>query len=132
MSGVASTWQMYVDDQLVATGDVCGAAIVGAGDGSVWAAKNLALKQGEGSALLALFKTAADVADSNAFFIGGVRYLTVRADAHAVYGKMSNCGVICAKTGHCVVVGRYDDDIQPGQAVVRVEKLADYLVQHGC
>jgi profilin len=150
---MTSAWQQYCDQQLVDTGDVCGAAIVGLTDGAVWAARDLALKQGEGVALIALFKRKSDASDPGAFSIGGVKYLTVRADARSVYGKMvththhisrftqsesissrvkSNTGVVCVKTGHCVVVGRYDENIQPGQAVLRVEKLGDFLIQHDC
>ena len=50
---------------------------------------------------------------------------------------MSSCaqgagGVVCVKTGQCVLIGKYDDTIQPGQATTVVEKLGDYLIENGC
>jgi len=40
-------------------------------------------------------------------------------------------GVCCVKTGKCVLVGAYDDKVQPGAAANVVEKLADYLIEQG-
>jgi hypothetical protein len=79
------SWQAYVDDQLVGTECVTGAAIIGH-DGSVWAAKNLALKNGEGAGLAALFNNSSS-AFSAGVVVGGVKHLCIRADARSVYGK---------------------------------------------
>ena len=124
------SWQAYVDDQLVGTECVTGAAIVGH-DGSVWAAKNLALKTGEGAAIVALFNNSS-AAFSSGITVGGVKHLCIRADGRSVYGKKGAGGVVCVKTGQCVLIGKYDDTIQPGQATTVVEKLGDYLIENGC
>ena len=79
------SWQAYVDDQLVGTECVTGAAIIGH-DGQVWAAKNLALKNGEGAAVAALFNNS-QAAFSSGIVVGGVKHLCIRADARSVYGK---------------------------------------------
>ena len=69
------------------------------------------------------------------------------ADAKSMYGKMKATGIVCVKTKQTVVVGFYDDKIQPGQCsfypvppphaplaplptgTTVVERLADYLVE---
>lgn len=33
------------------------------------------------------------------------------------------------KTGQCVLIGKYDESVQPGQATTVVEKLGDYLIE---
>ena len=124
------SWQAYVDDQLIATQCVTGAAIIGH-DGSVWAAKNLALKAGEGKVLAGLFANSS-TAFSNGIMVGGIKHLCIRADNRSVYGKKGAGGVVLVKTGQCVLIGKYDDTIQPGQATTVVEKLGDYLIENGC
>ena len=119
---------------MIATQCVTGAAIIGL-DGSVWAAKNLALKAGEGKVLVTLFPkddagTAA--AFSNGIMVGGVKHLCIRADKRSVYGKKGAGGVVLVKTIQCVIIGKYDESIQPGQATTVVEKLGDYLIENGC
>jgi profilin len=118
----------------------------------VWAAKNLALKAGEGKVLAGLFANSS-TAFSNGIMVAGVKHLCIRADTRSVYGKKvsarcarlssAGCvmflltrverrsqgagGVVLVKTGKCVLIGMYDDTIQPGQATTVVEKLGDYL-----
>lgn len=78
------SWQSYVDDQLVGTGNVTGAAIIGH-DGNVWASKGLELKAGEGAKLVAGFKDSASVL-SGGILIGATKYLGIRADDKSIYG----------------------------------------------
>lgn len=80
------SWQAYVDDQLVGTGHVVGAAIIGH-DGNVWASKNLSLKAGEGAKLVAGFKDSASVL-SGGIFVDGVKYLSIKADDKSIYGMI--------------------------------------------
>ncbi len=58
--------------------------------------------------------------------------MTVRADPRSVYGKKGATGVICVKTKSCVVISYYTESVQPGQATLVTEKLADYLIDNGC
>jgi len=37
-------------------------------------------------------------------------------------------GVVCVKTLQAIIVGHYGEEVQPGDANVVVEKLADYLI----
>jgi Profilin len=193
------SWQAYVDDQLVGTGHVTAAVIIGH-DGSVWAHKNLNLAAGEGVKVVAGFKDSAAVLGSGVV-IGGVKYLSIKADDKSIYGthiiifpshtshshnecviyitlnyyfssppfvhksawyihnnyyhyyffphhlslttsvnpdplfaiigKKGAGGVVCVKTNQAVLIGQYNETVQPGQATTVVEKLADYLRDNG-
>lgn len=46
-------------------------------------------------------------------------------------GKKGAGGVVMVKTGQAVLIGQYNETIQPGQATTVVEKLADYLRENG-
>merc|ERR1711879_623596 len=107
------SWQTYVDTNLVGTGAVTQAAIIGH-DGNTWAT----------SAGFA-------VSPSNGFELAGTRYVTIRADDRSVYGKKGSAGVITVKTSKAILIGVYNEKIQPGTAANVVEKLADYLIGQG-
>lgn len=55
----------------------------------MWAAKNLALKAGEGKVLAGLFANSS-AAFSNGIMVGGIKHLCIRADNRSVYGKKVN------------------------------------------
>eukprot|EP01133_Synstelium_polycarpum_P004366 gene4366-5101_t len=123
------SWQAYVDDQLLPHG-FCEAALVGLTGGNWAISKGLNVTAAEGTQLTQNFN------DFNKFFasginVGGVKYLVVKADARSAYGKKGAGGIICVKTGKCILVGVYDEKLQPGQAATIVEKLADYLISTG-
>eukprot|EP01124_Arcella_intermedia_P008832 TRINITY_DN1564_c0_g1_i1.p1 TRINITY_DN1564_c0_g1~~TRINITY_DN1564_c0_g1_i1.p1 ORF type:complete len:126 (+),score=5.88 TRINITY_DN1564_c0_g1_i1:101-478(+) len=123
-----SGWQAYVDTNLVGTGHVTKAAIIGH-DGSAWATTaGFALSAGEAAALVKGF---GDAGPASGLFIQNEKYLVLKADERSIYGKKGTSGVVCVKTGQSVLVGIYNDKIQPGQASSCVEKLADYLIDQG-
>ncbi|EFA83938.1 profilin I [Heterostelium album PN500] len=124
------SWQAYVDDQLIGTGQIAKAAILGGSDGSTWAIKPADfLKPGEGPALVALFKSPADVF-SKGITIGGVKYMGIKGDPRSIYGKKGATGIVCVKTNQSIVVGYYNEMQQPGNAANVVEKLGDYLIDN--
>nr|P18322.3 RecName: Full=Profilin-P [Physarum polycephalum] len=123
------SWQTYVDEQLVGTGQLDGAIIIGL-DGNSWASKNLTLKAGEGQAIAALFKTPANVFASG-ITINGIKYMGIKGDSRSIYGKKGATGVATVITGQCILIGYYNEKQQPGNAALVVEKLADYLIENG-
>eukprot|EP01110_Echinostelium_bisporum_P008175 TRINITY_DN2_c0_g1_i1.p1 TRINITY_DN2_c0_g1~~TRINITY_DN2_c0_g1_i1.p1 ORF type:complete len:139 (+),score=77.64 TRINITY_DN2_c0_g1_i1:38-418(+) len=124
------SWQSYVDDQLVGTGNIAKATIVGL-DGNPWATTaGFALKAGEGAAIANLFKTPSN-AFASGILAGGDKYLCIKADDRSIYGKKGASGVVCVKTTQAILVGVYGDATQPGAAANTVEKLADYLIGAG-
>lgn len=125
-----SGWQAYVDSNLVGTGHVTKAAILGH-DGSSWAiSPGFAVAAGEAANLVKGFTDAGPLRAAG-LFIQGEKYLVLKADERSIYGKKGTSGVVCVKTGQSVLIGLYNDKIQPGQASTCVEKLADYLIDQG-
>jgi len=57
--------------------------------------------------------------------------MTLRADNRSIYGKKGAGGVVVVKTNQAVLIGLYNENIQPGQCANAVEKLADYLIENG-
>jgi len=124
------SWQSYVDNQLVGTHIIAKGAIVGL-DGNTWATSpGFTVTPAEGAALAALFNTPANAFGSG-ITVGGVKYLTLKADNRSIYGKKGTAGVCTVKTGQCIIIGVYGDGAQPGAAANTVEKLADYLIENG-
>ncbi len=82
-----SVWQSYVDDQLIGSGKVRGAAIIAAADGTVWAqSPDLAIRAGEGAAIVALYKKPDDVF-ATGVTAGGIKYMGTKADDRSIYGR---------------------------------------------
>jgi hypothetical protein len=123
------SWQAYVDDQLVGAknSNLIGAAIIGH-DGSVWAAKNLALKQGEGAALASAFKTGS----TQGLMMGGTKFQLIRNDGGNIQLKQGTNGFCICKTGQAILIGKYDQTCQTGSANNTVTNLAEYLIGQGC
>jgi profilin len=122
------SWQAYVDDQLVATGFVKKAAIVGL-DGSLWAnSPDLNLSADECTKIAAQASNV-DSATGQSVVADGVKYMVLRVDADScvIYGRKGPDGVCVVKTNQAAVIGFYGEGQQPGQCNAVVEKLADYL-----
>eukprot|EP01112_Ceratiomyxa_fruticulosa_P011743 TRINITY_DN3214_c0_g1_i1.p2 TRINITY_DN3214_c0_g1~~TRINITY_DN3214_c0_g1_i1.p2 ORF type:complete len:127 (+),score=31.23 TRINITY_DN3214_c0_g1_i1:102-482(+) len=124
------SWQAYVDDQLIGSGMVSQAAILGL-DGQVWASSaSCSLKKEEATKIVSQFSDPNGALQSGVT-VGGVKYLAIRADDRSIYGKKGATGVVACKTAQAVLVALYGETVQPGQATNVVEKLADYLRENG-
>ena len=97
---------------------------------------NLQINTTEIGALIKAFTDASGIR-ANGLHIGGVKYIALKADDRSVYGKKVKYfykvvqgagGVVCVKTKQAVLIGVYDEPIQPGEATKVVEGLADYLI----
>jgi len=84
----------------------------------------------QGTTLAGAFNNA-DAIRAGGFDLAGVHYVTLRADDRSIYGKKGAAGVITVKTSKAILVGVYNEKIQPGTAANVVEKLADYLIGQG-
>eukprot|EP01114_Cavostelium_apophysatum_P012872 TRINITY_DN298_c0_g1_i1.p2 TRINITY_DN298_c0_g1~~TRINITY_DN298_c0_g1_i1.p2 ORF type:complete len:127 (-),score=28.44 TRINITY_DN298_c0_g1_i1:178-558(-) len=124
------SWQAYVDTNLVGSKCVTKAAIVGL-DGNKWAGSSgFNVTADEAKKLVAAFKDASAIR-AGGLVLAGQKYFALKTDDRSIYVKQGSAGAICVKTGKAVLVGVYDDKIQPGQASTVVEKLADYLIEQG-
>ncbi|EGC35955.1 hypothetical protein DICPUDRAFT_151634 [Dictyostelium purpureum] len=116
------------DSNLIGAG-FAQAAIIGL-DGNEWAkSAGFGLKGTEGKTLAGLFSKQDPGAGVS---VNGNKYMTLKTDSRSLYGKKGSGGVVCVKTGTCVLIGVYDDKLQPGAAANAVEKLADYLIDNNC
>ncbi|ORZ21979.1 profilin [Absidia repens] len=125
------SWQQYVDNNLVGTGQVSQAAIYGL-NGAKWASSpDFELSATEVNAAIAGFADPASV-QGTGLHISGVKYLTLRADERSIYVKKSAHGGAClVKTGQAILVGLYKEGMQAGSCTKVVEGLADYLISVG-
>lgn len=124
------SWQAYVDNNLVGTKTVTQGAILGQ-EGGVWAATGgFAVQAAEIKTLVGAFKDANGIRASG-FNIGGVHYITLRADDRSIYGKKGAGGVCAVKTSQAIIIGVYDETLPAGSAANIVERLADYLIDQG-
>jgi len=124
------SWQGYVDNNLVGTNMVTFGAILGH-DGNSWAVTSgFQVTGDEGRKLYAGFQDAGPLR-ANGLFVNKEKYLVLKADDRSIYGKKGPGGVVAVKTGQSILIGVYNDKIQPGQCANVVEKLADYLIEQG-
>jgi len=124
------SWQDYVTNNLVGTGFITQGAIYGL-DGNHWAiSPGFNPKPAEVKELIKGFRDISDLRGKG-LFLNGEKYLVLRGDDRSIYAKKGTSGAVAVKTGQSVLLGLYNDKIQPGQASNAVEKLADYLIEQG-
>ncbi|KAH9896774.1 profilin [Cubamyces lactineus] len=124
------SWQAYVDTNLVGSGKIVKAAIVGLA-GGVWAASaGYTLSADEQKAIVSAFNNP-DEARAHGIRLAGQKFLTLRADDRSIYGKKAADGCILVKTKQAVLVAEYAAPIQAPEATPVVEGLADYLIGVG-
>merc|ERR1711939_232698 len=124
------SWQGYVDTNLVGTGKIARAAILGQ-QGGVWATSaGYELSQGEQTAIIQAHGKIDDV-QASGVHAAGTKYMTLRADDRSIYAKKGANGIVIVKTKQAILVAEYELPTQPGEATKIVEDLADYLISVG-
>ncbi|RDD38467.1 Profilin-2 [Trichoplax sp. H2] len=126
------SWQTYIDSNLLGTGKVTQAAICGL-DGNLWAySKGFQPTPAEATAIIKGIQSDSSVLAASGIKVNGTKYMFLQAikDEFA-YGKKGNDGVCCIKTGQCLIIGTYENGIQPGECSVAVGKVADHLRNSG-
>merc|ERR1719502_2106602 len=126
------SWQAYVDNNLLASGQ-CTAAGIYDHTGNPWA-----YSAGFAAQVAEVHSVAGHMASGDpsglagtGVVIAGVKYMYVSGSAEEVYAKKGNTGVVFCKCNTCILVGYHDDKIQPGQCRTTVGKLADFLKEQG-
>ncbi|OBZ78368.1 Profilin-1B [Grifola frondosa] len=120
----------YVDTNLVGSGKVTKAAILGLA-GGVWASSaGFTLSPDEQKAILAGY-THPDQVQANGIRLAGQKYFTLSVNDRSIYGKKAADGCIIVKTKQAVLVTVYVAPIQAPEATPVVEGLADYLISVG-
>jgi len=124
------SWQAYVDTNLVGSGKVQKAAILGL-LGGVWATTaGYTLTAEEQKNVVNAFKNP-EAAQSSGVRLAGRKFFTLSANERSIYGKKQADGCVLVKTKQAVLVAEYIAPIQQPEAVSVVESLADYLINSG-
>ncbi|KAF5354176.1 hypothetical protein D9756_007081 [Leucocoprinus leucothites] len=124
------SWQEYVDKNLVGSGRIAKAAILGL-QGGVWSkSPGFEISPKEQKDIVDGF-TNADNIQASGIRAAQEKYLTLRADGRSIYGKKGADGIVLVKTKQAVLVGVYEAPTQAGEATPIVEGLADYLIGVG-
>ncbi|CAO3690231.1 unnamed protein product [Umbelopsis ramanniana] len=121
------SWQAYVDNNLIGSGQITQAGIYGIQGGQWAASPSFNVTASELQFINQGFGDPA-VLQANGLRVNGVKYLFLRSDDRSIYGKKGNDGVVIVKTTQAVLIGLYDDKVTPGNATKVVEGLADYLI----
>jgi profilin len=126
-SASAAGWQDYVDIQLLGSGKVLEAAIVGL-NGGVWAhSEGFEPSTSEIKALADSFNNLPEVS-AKGFYLNGLKYFTLQAQPDFIYGKRGASGVTAVKTKQGIVIGTYDGEkIQLPESAPVVQGLGSYL-----
>ncbi|KAI0691432.1 profilin [Cytidiella melzeri] len=124
------SWQTYVDSNLVGSGKVAKAAIVGA-QGGVWASTAGFNLSSEEQKVITTLHASPDTAQANGIRLAGQKYFTIEANPRSIYGKKQADGCILVKTKQAILVAIYEGPTQAGEATPVVEGLADYLIGVG-
>ncbi|WFD44234.1 profilin, required for normal timing of actin polymerization in response to thermal stress [Malassezia psittaci] len=115
------SWQGYVDNNLVGTGKVTQAAIIGL-KGGISAEEQQAIVKGLDDPT---------PLQANGIYANNKKYLTLQANPRSIYGKAGGDGLCVVKTNQAVLIGAYQSPLLPGDANKVVEGLADYLISVG-
>jgi len=103
-------------------------AIICGADGASWleASEGSNVTQAELKSFLAAMGNVNSLASTGIHF-GGEKYMYISGTDTICRGKKGTGGLHAAKSKTTLVLGIYDDQIQPGQAANVIEKMADYL-----
>ncbi|KAJ7130875.1 profilin [Mycena filopes] len=121
------SWQSYVDTNLVGSGKISKAAILGK-QGGVWAASaGYTLSTEEQKAVVAAFQNLESV-QASGLRLAGVKFFTTKSDERSIYGKKGGDGYIIVQTKQAILVCEYTPPVQAPEAAKTAEDLADYLI----
>ncbi|KAG7445130.1 profilin [Guyanagaster necrorhizus] len=124
------SWQAYVDTNLVGSGRIAKAAIIGQ-QGGIWAASaGYNLSTAEQNAIIQGFSDLAHV-QASGIRAAGQKFFTLQANERSIYGKKAADGIVIVKTKQAILVAEYIAPIQAPEATPIVEGLADYLISVG-
>ncbi|KAJ9632152.1 profilin, required for normal timing of actin polymerization in response to thermal stress [Taxawa tesnikishii (nom. ined.)] len=131
------SWQAYVDQSLVGTGNLDKAAIFSAAGDSVWASTSgFSVAPKEMQEIVNAYKDKGDAngvkqVQSTGLHVAGERFVVLKADERSLYGKKGKEGIVIVKTTQAILVTHYPETVQPGSAANTVEQLGDYLISVG-
>jgi len=124
------SWQAYVDTNLLGTGKIARAAILGQ-KGGIWATSSgFTISPQEQDAIVKAFSNA-DKLQAEGIHLAGQKYFTISVGGRTIQGKMKADGTVIVKTVQAILVAVYAGPIQAPEVTPVVESLADYLISVG-
>ncbi|KAH7890520.1 profilin, partial [Phlebopus sp. FC_14] len=119
----------YVDANLLGTGKIQKAAILGQ-KGGIWAiSSGYKLSPEEQKAILNAHKNL-EATQATGIRLAGQKFFTLQANDRSIYGKKVQDGCVIVKTKQAILVAEYVAPIQAAEATPIVEGLADYLISN--
>ncbi|KAF2865973.1 profilin [Massariosphaeria phaeospora] len=128
------SWQAYVDQSLVGTGNIDKAIICDGKDKTVWAASpGFSIPDAELQVIIDSFsdKSPTKKVIEQGVKINGEKYMTIDSTDDALKAKKGKEGIIVLKTTQALLIGHHPADIQTTNAYSSVAELADYLIKAG-
>ncbi|KAF9479134.1 profilin [Pholiota conissans] len=124
------SWQSYVDTNLVGSGKIHQAAVLGL-QGGVWAATpGFTISTEEQNAIIDGFKTP-DKIQASGVRLAGQKYFTLSVIDRTIQVKKAADGAVIVKTTQGILVAVYVAPYQAPEVTPVVEGLADYLISVG-
>ncbi|KAJ3511247.1 hypothetical protein NLJ89_g4209 [Agrocybe chaxingu] len=124
------SWQTYVDGNLLGSGKIAKAAIIGL-QGGVWASSaGYTLSPVEQKAIVDGFSKP-DSVQANGVRLAGQKFFTLSVSDRTIQAKKAADGAIIVKTKQAVLVIEYVAPNQAPEVTPIVENLADYLISVG-
>ncbi|GMR32769.1 hypothetical protein PMAYCL1PPCAC_02964, partial [Pristionchus mayeri] len=119
-------WVDFVNNNLVGSGNVSKAAIIGF-DGSVWGKSDNFKIGGEEAAAVARGFANKDGLLGSGLKFEGEKYFVLQADDDRVIGKKGGSGFFVYKTLQCFIISIYEGGVQPEKCSTTTGALADYF-----
>ncbi|MEV0379731.1 profilin [Nonomuraea sp. NPDC050643] len=124
------SWQAYVEDNLLGSGKISKAAILGQ-QGSVWAASTgYTISPEEQQTVIDGYKRPEKL-QASGLRLAGQKFFTLQVVERSVYLAKEADGAILVKTKQAILVAEYLAPVKRPDAVSVVEGLADHLISIG-
>ena len=124
------SWQSYVDDHLVATGQVKHAALLGH-DGNVWAkSQEFPAAEDQVKNIATNFSSPGKF-QAGGLHLGGVKYMFLSNNEKVMRFKKGTNGVHVFKTTKAYIIALYEEPTLAEQCAQVTEKLGEYLISVG-
>lgn len=123
-------WQTFVDETILGTSQVAKAAIHGL-DGTRYAASSgFVIPNGAIRTLVTAITIDPSQLYTNGITLGQAKYKFLRVDPGRaiVFRNESQGGGVAVKTNKCVIIGTYNNGMEPGDCCSVIEKIADQFI----
>ncbi|KAL2005146.1 hypothetical protein VTN00DRAFT_2996 [Thermoascus crustaceus] len=134
-SSFIMSWDGYINDNIIKTGQVDQAVLIDLTGASVWGkSAGIEISPQEMNAIAFAFNNA-ESAQANGIYVGGTKYIFNKINEvenipvlHCAKGKT---GIVAAKCGRSILVARYPESVPYGNAIEAMQNQAKHLIKNG-